>query len=1157
MRARAAVLAAALLCFALPLRCGAEPQAALQGGLDATVAALSEGRTDDAIALARETLELARRHPAPDPQLFAYALNNLAYGLQLSGQAGQGSGVLYQEALEHLAARGQDVSPAALTVTANLAGLEAVAGRPEVGGQRLIRFLTAAQGGPLEGAALGALSSFHFTEGGYDDAARYLEQMLAVEPALLNGMFGAVFQAYSTAQHAAEAEERHLDAVALIRGKISILRAFLPDETEAMRSYLQSIYFHYHQAGEYGRAAQAIRDWAAEAPLNDEDRAYVDETASLFLQAAQLSGYTERRDVQLDYTELAVAFAELLDGGADPRLGHALRERAAARENLGLTEEATADLQKALAVLAQSDEGRQSLFLVLSDLASLSWLTGDYGRAEDLYAQADAAYARALALGAAPLTPIDLVIEGTNRASLAISLGRPEEALAMAAEARALFRRDSETQEQKWNTRYLAARIDSVEALAYSELGQNAAAEAAALSALKIARAALPAGHPDLALTLTNTADLLFVLGRREMAVRLAEEAVEINREALPETMPNAIETELKLVLFHLTAGNRAQAIEGLRRITERRKSPAYRAALPEASGDFEMLAWALLVEGDDDPAILDEAFTALQWTQITRSADALAMMEARLKLGDPEQAALLRRRQDLIEDHKSNRSRLLAGYAAGEGAQAIAALTRRNDELEAGLQQVDTALAALGLEGTGFGGVTPVSIAEVQRLLGPREALVTFLLPGLRADQVVGLEASSNMVVAITADGVSIAPVRETSRRALRARIGDFRCQVAVGEPGCAGGRAAGTRGAMVGLSSDDSEGGAEGFDLAGAHALYLDLFGGVEAALDGRDHLILVPPPDLLRLPFEALVTTARTPGTLADADWMVRRHAISVLPSVPSFRALRQGVRPAGVAAGHLLAVGDPAIGSAADADCGAMELAMLRSAPPTGSVMSGRAGRDGLLLADTAALRALPRLPDATCELRAIRRNFGAAPATVLLGAAATESAIKDMDAAGGLAAYDVIVFATHGLTAGESGARAPGLVLTPPDAASARDDGLLSAAEIAVLRLNSDLVVLSACNTAAGEAGDEDGLSGLARAFFHAGARSLLVTHWPVYSQAAVEISTGLFEERSRQPGISTAEALRGAVLRLLARARGDRIRAHPSYWAAFAVVGAG
>jgi CHAT domain-containing protein len=132
---------------------------------------------------------------------------------------------------------------------------------------------------------------------------------------------------------------------------------------------------------------------------------------------------------------------------------------------------------------------------------------------------------------------------------------------------------------------------------------------------------------------------------------------------------------------------------------------------------------------------------------------------------------------------------------------------------------------------------------------------------------------------------------------------------------------------------------------------------------------------------------------------------------------------------------------------------------------------------------------------------------------------------------------------------------PALLLTPPDQATEADDGLLTASEVSQLKLDADWVVLSACNTAAGES-DRPGtqsLSGLARAFFYAGARALLVSHWAVNSQATVRLITGTFKVAG-EARVGRAEALRQSMLSLI-RTGGNN--AHPSLWAPFVLAGEG
>jgi CHAT domain-containing protein len=129
-------------------------------------------------------------------------------------------------------------------------------------------------------------------------------------------------------------------------------------------------------------------------------------------------------------------------------------------------------------------------------------------------------------------------------------------------------------------------------------------------------------------------------------------------------------------------------------------------------------------------------------------------------------------------------------------------------------------------------------------------------------------------------------------------------------------------------------------------------------------------------------------------------------------------------------------------------------------------------------------------------------------------------------------------------------------MTPPVDATAEDDGLLKASEIAQLKLNADLVILSACNTAAsdGTPGAE-GFSGLSKAFLYAGARSLLVSHWSVVSDSTVALMTRIATHLD-QKGVSRAEALRRAMLDTMADGAHPEY-AHPLFWAPFVVVGEG
>ena len=158
--------------------------------------------------------------------------------------------------------------------------------------------------------------------------------------------------------------------------------------------------------------------------------------------------------------------------------------------------------------------------------------------------------------------------------------------------------------------------------------------------------------------------------------------------------------------------------------------------------------------------------------------------------------------------------------------------------------------------------------------------------------------------------------------------------------------------------------------------------------------------------------------------------------------------------------------------------------------------------GSTCADSAQLLSgLPLLPFAGKELSAARDLLGASPTDELLGPAFTASAVLGTP----LKNYRILHFATHALLLPTDlpCQSQPAIVTSDPVGAPDATGALLTASQLVGLDLDADLVILSACNsggpggTTAGES-----LSGLARAFFYAGARSLLVTHWSVNDQAA-------------------------------------------------------
>jgi CHAT domain-containing protein/predicted negative regulator of RcsB-dependent stress response len=281
-------------------------------------------------------------------------------------------------------------------------------------------------------------------------------------------------------------------------------------------------------------------------------------------------------------------------------------------------------------------------------------------------------------------------------------------------------------------------------------------------------------------------------------------------------------------------------------------------------------------------------------------------------------------------------------------------------------------------------------------------------------------------------------------------------------------------------------------------------------------QSRLIISPDGVLNFLPFESLQDTA--------GSFLIRSNTVSYVPSASVLWALRS-VGAGAPAPRPLLAVGD--------VDYRSVRLRRTtqnHSLP--GLILGGLAGLSGTQLEP---------LPESRDEVISIART-ATHDASIMMGRDATETAFKAQP----LSAFRVIHLAVHAVPDPQYPYRA-GLVL----GADSQDDGLLQVREIIRLRLNADLISLSACETGVGTSQGEAGMASLEQAFLMAGARAVVGSLWRVEDHSTSSLMKQFYKHLAQHEDKATA--LTHAKLDLLQRF-GDL---SPYYWAGFTLWGEG
>ena len=540
------------------------------------------------------------------------------------------------------------------------------------------------------------------------------------------------------------------------------------------------------------------------------------------------------------------------------------------------------------------------------------------------------------------------------------------------------------------------------------------------------------------------------------------------------------------------------------------------------------------------DRADLDAAFQIADASRGQAVQGALNAAAARAPALDSGLATLIRAEQDARLETaalEATLSNLLALPGAQQRADDVARLRQQLAALRASAQarrsEIDQRFPAYA----GLTNPKPPSLEVARAALHPGEALI-----------VTAATDARTYVWAVPQRGAPAFAVARTSATEIAQRVTRLRAAL---DP-------------HAGRLAD-----IPAYDVATAQALYAALLEPVKPGWTGAETLIVVADRALAQLPFALLVTKPASVATERAGEplfaayravpWLAREVALAQVPSVAALAVLRAEPPPPATRR-PFIGFGDPWFSAAEATTVGIAALPADQTVLRGGGSLRFRNVPQTEHVA-SAELASLPRLPDTADELRAIAAALGADPATdVFIGPAANERTVETTN----LADRRVVAFATHGLVPGDlNGLTQPALALSAPQVAHVDGDGLLTMDEVLGLKLNADWVVLSACNTAAGEGAGAEALSGLGRAFFYAGTRALLASNWPVESRAARALTSDLFRRQAAQPGLGRAAALRQAELALIDGpgfvdpASGKTLfsYAHPIFWAPFSVVG--
>jgi tetratricopeptide (TPR) repeat protein len=419
----------------------------------------------------------------------------------------------------------------------------------------------------------------------------------------------------------------------------------------------------------------------------------------------------------------------------------------------------------------------------------------------------------------------------------------------------------------------------------YRDLGRYAEAETAAKRSAAVYENSIGSGNPLLATALNNLASVYLQMQRYADAEPLVRRALEIDEKALGADHRNVSLVLNNLASLKLATGQTTEALGLSRRSTQVAIALLSKDAGSGAGFDVRSLRPAFEIDlqalhaagsaGVADASFAAEAFAMAQWANQSTAAAALTQMAARFSTGSDALAALVREQQDATTEYRGLDKSLVEEVSKPSKEHSAAReqdLRGRMNDLDQRLQKLNQRLSAQFPDFAALTSPQPVAASDAQKLLTDDEALV-FLLSGEKATQVFAVTRAGLVWQTVALGADDVAKKVTAFRRGLD--VDEYENSLANGKPVL--------------------------FDLGAAHDLYAALLKPVEGAIKDKKRLIIVPTGALTALPFHLLVTKA--PDTTAgaptmdayrNAAWLLKRHAICVLPSVASLQALRSLAR-----------------------------------------------------------------------------------------------------------------------------------------------------------------------------------------------------------------------------------------------------------------------